>query len=696
MLADLKVCTTECKSIKFSMTNQNENTQTPVQYLKGVGPKLAKVLAKINIQTIEDLLYYLPREYEDRTKIKAINALAPGENYLIKGRIMDIQSRTTQSRFSILKVLITDASGSIETVFFNQPFLANLLRRGMFLYLNGKVEYSSFEKGLQFMVKSFEIDNGEALKFIPVYPLTQGLYPKKMRSLVAAALRDHLGSIEEIIPAKIIKSYRLLPVQDAIKRSHFPDDLSQVSPAQRTLVFEEFFVFLIGVYLRKKQVQKSVGFKFNVEKDKIEAFKQTLPFSLTNSQNKVLLEIIHDLSQPHPMNRLLQGDVGCGKTVVAAIAALIAHQNNFATAIMAPTEILAQQHFQKIKELLGGMGLNILLLTGSTSKQNTDLGNVDILIGTHALIQGSVLIERLGLVIIDEQHRFGVEQRALLSAKGKNPHILVMTATPIPRSLALTVYGELDHSIINEMPKGRISAQTHFVPEEKRESAYNFIRQKIKENQQVFIVCPLVEESEKIDLKAAKETQAHLQVQVFPEYKVALLHGKMKAQEKERIMQDFKDNKIQILVSTTVIEVGIDIPNATILMLEHAERFGLSQMHQLRGRIGRGDKPSYFFMIGNPKSNDARQRVKAMLDSNDGFKIAEIDLKLRGPGDLFGLRQSGLPNFRVADIIRDENTLNEAREAAMNLILEDVSCARNIWNSKKQKIKSPVAGKTLN
>ncbi len=678
------------------MTNRLE---TPVQYLKGVGPKVAKLLKKLGIGTIEDLIYFFPRDYEDRTEIRPVAKLTPSEHEIIRGEVIRIEHQITRNRFSILKLIISDRSGSIQAVWFNQPYLAKLFRKGMKLILSGKVEYSSFEKTLQFSVRDFEIDTGANLKIVPYYSLTEGLYPKKMRAIVGTALENCLGEITDGLPDEIKDKYGLCEVQDAIYKLHFPGSLSDVAPARRRLAFDDFFVFQLGLGLRRSRVKAAKGISFKVDEQIINNFLKTLPFELTSAQKRVLDEILEDMQSARPMSRLLQGDVGSGKTIVATLASLIAINNNFQVAIMAPTEILAQQHYTKLTKLLKGSKVKVGLLTSSTNKGHKTKNQrlkTDLFVGTHALIQEGVKFEKLGLVVIDEQHRFGVLQRAKLVKKGMNPDILVMTATPIPRSLALTLYGDLDRSVIDEMPPGRTPVKTHFVPENKREGAYDFMRQRVREGRQIFVVCPLVEESEKVDLKAAMDEAERLQKEIFPEFKVGLMHGRLKGEEKDRIMKAFKSGKIHILVSTTVIEVGIDIPNATVMVVEHAERFGLSQLHQLRGRIGRGAEQSYCFLIADAKSLDAKTRIKAMLDSTDGFHIAEVDLRLRGPGDFYGIRQSGLPNFRVADIIRDEKILREARKAAFELIAEDQDRARYIWDSQRKKIEGTLTSATLN
>jgi len=670
---------------------------TPVQYLKGVGPKVAKLLKRLGVETIEDLIYFFPRGYEDRTNIRPIGTLQPADLEVIRGEVISVHHQLTRNRFSVLKAVISDRSGSIQAVWFNQPFLEKVLRKGMKLYVSGKVEISSFEGVMQMAVRDFDVDTGVNPRIIPLYPLTEGLYPKKLRSIVESALRGHLEEIEEWLPEPFRDKYKLGELRSSISDLHFPEKMEKVEPARRRLAFDDFFVFQLGLGLRRKMVKSKKGIVFKTEEKLVNDFRASLPFELTAAQDRVLSEILADMQGPHPMNRLLQGDVGSGKTVVAAIAALVAIRNGYQAAIMAPTEILAQQHHEKMQKIL--KDIEIGLLTSSTAKKRgaRDEGRgTDLFIGTHALIQEKVNFERLGLVIIDEQHRFGVLQRAKLVKKGLTPDVLVMTATPIPRSLALTLYGELDRSVIDEMPPGRTPVKTHFVSENKRKGAYEFMRERVREGRQVFVVCPLVEESEKVDLKAAMDEAERLQKDIFPELRVGLMHGRLKSDEKEAIMRDFKGGKIHILVSTTVIEVGIDIPNATVMVVEHAERFGLSQLHQLRGRIGRGGEQSYCFLVADARTPEARARIKAMIDSSDGFKIAEVDLRLRGPGDFYGTRQSGLPNFRVADIIRDEKILREARTAAFGLIAEDVDSARNIWQSQGKKAKGSVAGAALN
>lgn len=657
----------------------NVKLDTPVQYVKGVGPKLAKLFAKLGVKTVEDLLYFFPRDYEDRRKIKPIKELKPYEMVLIRGKIVNISHQLTKGRFSILKLRLEDPSGSISAVWFNQPYLMKLFQPGMRLIVSGKVEIDTFAGGIQLQVRDFEIDSGEPLGIVPVYPLTEGLYPKRLRKIIKQALSKYLKYIKDPIPSPIQRSYRLLNLRSAIQNLHFPSDLKLIEGARSRLVFDDFFVFQLGLGLRRQEVKEEKGIAFKLEGNLLDEFIKKLPFTLTSAQQRVIEEIKADMQSDRPMNRLLQGDVGSGKTIVATIASLIAIQNGYQVAFMAPTEILAQQHYNKIIRLLEHQNIRIRLLTGTTQRKKRieEIGKWELVIGTHALIEEKIRFQKLGLVIIDEQHRFGVLQRHRLRQKGYNPDILFMTATPIPRSLAFTLYGDLDRSIIDEMPPGRTPIKTYYVPETERKNAYEFMRKQINEGRQVFIVCPLVEESEKVDLKAAMDEAERLQKDIFPEFKVGLMHGRLSGEEKDKIMERFKSGKIHILVSTTVIEVGIDIPNATVMVIEHAERFGLSQLHQLRGRIGRGAEQSYCFLIADAKTTEAKTRIKAMLDSTDGFHIAEVDLRLRGPGDFYGVRQSGLPNFRVADIIRDEKILRIARQAAFDLLKSDPKLDNN-------------------
>ena len=668
----------------------NPPLQTPVQFVKGVGPKLANVFARLGVRTVEDLLYFIPREWEDRTALQPIVRLRQGEVAVVRGEISRVEHQQTRGRFSILKVYLTDKTATIQAVFFNQPFLQRIFRRGMTLIVSGRVEFSKYDGLLQLLTRDYEIDTGEVLKIVPKYSLTEGLYPKKLRSVIKTVLDKYLMEIKDV------------RARGAIKTLHQPDQVAGIEPARAYLAYSELFIFQLGLLLHRKQLKEELtGRVFELEEAAVAEFKSKLNFQLTGAQERVLAEIYDDLKSGRPMNRLLQGDVGSGKTVVAALAALIAVRNGCQAAILAPTEILANQHYAKLTKLFAPFNLKIELLTGATvtDKLRETIPEQDIIIGTHALIETKIKFRDLGLVVIDEQHRFGVHQRAALTRKGVAPHLLVMTATPIPRSLALTLYGDLDRSVIDELPPGRVPIRSYYVPEAKRAGANDFIREQLKAGRQAYIVCPLVEESDELDLKAAADEAARLQKDIFPEFRVGLLHGRMKSEAKAKVMTNFLEGKIQLLVSTTVIEVGIDVPNATLMVIEHAERFGLSQLHQLRGRIGRGSVESYCFLVGSPKTAEAKARIKAMIETTDGFAIAEADLRLRGPGEMFGARQSGLPNFRVADIIRDEQLLQQARAAALELIEKDPKSARDRWESQRylfENAQNKLGDKTLN
>jgi len=666
--------------------------QTQIRYQKGVGPKLASILSKIGIETVEDLIYYFPREYEDRRDPVQVSRLELGKDALIKVEIVKVSASRTKRNFSITKGTVKDASGSIKAIWFNQPFLIRVLKPGTPIYMYGKLERDPYSGEVMFNPRDYEIisssNSGDLI--VPKYPLTEGITQRMLRRIIKLALNEGLKNVHDPMPDPIKEKFKLEELQWSILMLHFPSDLKLVESARRRIAFDELLRFQMGLIYNRKKADEGKGISFGIEGGLINKFKSKLPFEFTGAQKRVLDEILSDMKSSKVMNRLLQGDVGCGKTVVALYAMVAAVQNGYQAAIMAPTEILAGQHFAKIKSLVDDIGIEVCLLTGSkkdtrkeTLKKLKD-GIPLIIVGTHALIEGTVEFSRLGLVVIDEQHRFGVEQRMELREKGKNLDLLVMTATPIPRTLALTLYGDLDRSVIDEMPPGRTKIITRYVSENERAKLYEFIRGQIKLGRQCYVVCPLVEESEKLDLKAAEE-EVKLLKKVFPEYNVGLIHGRMKGELKGKVMSEFLDTSIKILVSTTVIEVGIDVPNSTIMVIEHCQRFGLSQLHQLRGRIGRGSEQSYCFLVGEASSGSAKARIDAMLKTTDGFKIAEADLKLRGPGEFFGARQWGLPNFRAADIIRDEDIIREARSAATMLLQSKVSLQDfgvKFWGSK--------------
>jgi ATP-dependent DNA helicase RecG len=670
---------------------------TALQYLKGVGPRRAADLQRVGLHTVEDLLYRFPIRYEDRGRFQPIAALRPGHTASIIGEVISSGVRPTRRPgFRIFELLVRDDTGSIRAIFFNQPFLADIFHPRQRVILFGRLELTP--QGLQLQNPQYEVlrhdtaaepaagesPDEETLhtgRIVPVYEKIGTLTAKVQRVLVRDALMQVPGALSDPIPASIRARLQLADRRAALVHVHFPPegaDLDELNgfrtPAQRRLIFEEFFLFQLGLILRKRQAaaeQKPRAVRIT---DEIrDAVRRALPFRLTADQKKAIAEIVADMQRLTPMNRLLQGDVGSGKTIVALMAAIVAMENGFQVAFMAPTEILAEQHFITIRKLLESSRFRMTLLTGSTparqrreAQAELSAGSLHLVVGTHALVEDPVAFRELGLVIIDEQHRFGVMQRATLRAKGVHPDVLVMTATPIPRTLALTTYGDLDVSIMREMPPGRQPIKTVAKPESRREEIYAFVREELDAGRQAYVIYPLVEESEKVDLKAATEMADHLAQDVFQAYRVALLHGRMKADAKERIMAAFGRGEIDLLVSTTVVEVGVDVANASVMLVEHAERFGLSQLHQLRGRVGRGAHPSFCILLyQSPLTDQGRERLKALTDTTDGFVIAERDLQQRGPGDFFGTRQSGMPTLRVGDLLRDHALMEEARREAI-------------------------------
>lgn len=675
-----------------------EELRTPVQYLKGVGPKLAARLASRDIHTIEDLLYFLPKNYEDRRRFTAIRDLRLGETAVVKGEVI-LSGPVQFKRRRVFEALISDGTGilALKWFHFRETLLRDLFRPGKTVIVSGPV--SRFGGRFEMVHPEVEDPEDPSLelhigRILPLYPTIEGVSPKVIRKIVRRAVEEHAEKLTSFIPHEILRRRRLLPLSEAVKALHFPPENADLqalagerSLYHKSLAFDEFFFLELALGLRRSQVKQASGIAFNTDSDLAKAFLAKLPFKLTRAQERALQEIKRDMSRPVPMNRLLQGDVGCGKTVVAFVAALIAIDNGYQVALMAPTEILAEQHYTSFRELCGLAGIEATLLTGGLPpsrkreiKQALALGHVQLVIGTHALFQGDVEFQRLGLVIIDEQHRFGVLQRAALreKAKGVSPDTLVMTATPIPRTLALTVYGDLDVSIIDELPAGRKPVKTELFSAHSRGVVYEKVRTEIYKGHRAYVVLPLIEESEKLDLLSATEMAEQLQKEVFPEYEVGLLHGRMSPVEKERVMRAFKRGDIQILVSTTVIEVGVDVPEATVMVIEHAERFGLSQLHQLRGRVGRSERQSYCFLVAHEVSpgSEAWQRLKVLTETNDGFRIAEEDLKIRGPGEFLGTRQHGYLEFRRADMIRDYDMLLAAREEAFRILEEDPALAK--------------------
>ncbi|MBP1710397.1 MAG: ATP-dependent helicase RecG [Deltaproteobacteria bacterium] len=656
------------------LKTSSEKLSMPVQYLKGVGPKMATRFQAKKISTVEDLLYFLPRTYEDRREIRRINKLETGKIQTIIAVVVLSEFKYYGKR-RILEVTVSDNTANLTVKWFKgrMSYLTGIFKKGVRAIFTGPVtpNYS----GKTMIHPEYEIledDDDENLlnfkRIVPVYSETEGLHQKYIRKVMYGALEQYSRYIASPIPSAICNKRNLLNIHEAMLAVHFPGNEEQIQPfidahseAHRRLIYDEFFFFQLGMAVKKSGRILDKGISFRLEGRLLDRFYASLPFSLTAAQQRVIAEIQKDLQSATSMHRLLQGDVGSGKTLVAMAAMITVCENACQAALMAPTEILARQHYNTLAAWAEPIGLRVVLLTGSMANaaRNEILaqiasGRADIIIGTHALIQESVDFKKLGLAVIDEQHRFGVMQRALLRSKGIQADVLVMTATPIPRTLAMTVYGDLDVSVIDEMPPGKKPVRTVLMGESRRQAVYDAIRKEIAKGHQAFIVYPLVEQSENLDLKDATKMADHLQKDIFTDCRVGLIHGKMKDQEKESVMKDFQDNKIAILVATTVIEVGIDVPHASLMVIEHAERFGLSQLHQLRGR-----------------SADARKRLKVMEKTTDGFALAEEDLVIRGPGDFLGTRQSGLPDFRIASIIRDARILNDAKEDAFALVARD-------------------------
>ncbi|OOP56503.1 MAG: ATP-dependent DNA helicase RecG [Candidatus Brocadia carolinensis] len=668
----------DTKSI--TKTSSSSALHQSVQYLKGVGPRKAEIFGKLGVHTIRDMLFYFPRDYKDRTRIQKISDAVIGAEITIQGKVLGVQARMARSRKNVLEVFVGDGTGSIAATWFNQPFLTNKFHVGDRVFLHGKV---GAYKYLQLLSPEYEIvqddeANAKEGSIVPVYPLTEHMSQTHFRKIMKEAVHLFAAGIDEIFPQEIIRKNQLLPINDAIVNIHFPETFESLKHARFRLVYDELFTLELAMALRKRGIKEETGISFKVGANVDSHIRKLIPFTLTNAQERVIQEITGDMRSNKPMNRLLQGDVGSGKTVVAIYAILAAIANGYQTAFMAPTEILAKQHFHTMQRYLARSHVRTHLLTGDTNlrqKKNSleqiKTGQVDLIVGTHALIEETVQFHQLGLVVIDEQHKFGVVQRLKLKKKGVCPDVLIMTATPIPRTLSLTLFGDLDFSLLDEMPPGRTPAKTIWVTQDRENQAYDFIKGEIAKGRQAFIVYPLVEDSESFDLKSAVTEAKRLQSEVFPSHQVGLLHGQMKSSEKDKVMVDFKEKKYDILVSTVIIEVGIDIPNATVMVIVHAERFGLSQLHQLRGRIGRGSEQSYCLLFGNPNSSVSNERLKIMTSTCDGFKIAEMDFRLRGPGEFFGTRQHGLPELRISDLIKDFPILKKAHSDAFELVSND-------------------------
>ncbi len=669
------------------------SASSEVKYLKGVGPARAEVLASKGIFTVQDLLYYAPFRYEDRSRLVRIRDLIPGQSVTVEAKVLTCGlTRTRRGKF-IFDLAAADPTGLLRCKWFNAVYLERqkVFRPGQRVFFYGKVERDRFGTGNLLIIQpQFEIvnesggaDSLDVARVVPIYESLGVLGPRVLRRLIAGALEALGEQIPDPLPASVRRRNNLMDCAPALRGTHFPEDAGRIeelarfrTPAQVRLIFEEFFHVGAGLSLRRRKTKAAPGIGFQVRPGVREAIKKILPFHPTAAQKRVLKEIVDDMRAPRPMNRLLQGDVGAGKTIVAVQAALVALENGYQVALMAPTEILATQHYLYIKDLLAPLPYDVdLLISARKAAEKRELkrriadGTAQLVVGTHALIESDVDFARLGLVVVDEQHRFGVMQRYRLIRKGTAPDVLVMTATPIPRTLALTLYGDLDFSVLDELPPRRSPIATRVIAERERVEAYEFIREKVRRGEQAYVVYPVIEESSTPDLRTAVRMYEHLSRVVFPEFRVALLHGRLPSDQKEGVMHDFKQGRAQILVSTTVIEVGVDVPNATVMLVEHADRFGLAQLHQLRGRIGRGSVRSHCLLLAGEAPNEiAEERLRTMAETTDGFRIAEIDLKLRGPGEFFGTRQWGIPTFRIAHLLRDEEILEWAKREASEFV----------------------------
>ena len=678
---------------------------TPLQYLKGVGPHRAKLLERKGLISVDDALFHLPMRHEDRTRFTPLLAIRPGETVTCSGVVTGISPPPSGRRRQPLVILLRDESGYGTATVWGRPWVARAVQRGQRMIVHGRG--ARYKDKITLQVQEWETVDAAADEpihagaLVPVYSSTEGLPQQALRSLLWRLVEAHAHEIEETLPEAVRARRRLLPLAEAVRGAHFPASESARAAAVRRLAFDDFLLLQLGLAILRSRTTRQRGVSMRPRGELIARLRASLPFSLTAAQERVWDDIRRDMAAPYPMHRLLQGDVGSGKTVVAALAVCAAVEAGYQAAVMAPTEILAEQHLATFRRLLEPLGIGVTLLTSGLKARERAArraaiaaGEIGCVIGTHALVQEPVQFKRLGLAVVDEQHRFGVHQRARLKGKGERPDVLVMTATPIPRTLALTLYGDLDVSVLDELPPGRKPVLTVARTEGKRPGIYKFLRDQIGEGRQVYVVYPLVEESELIDLKAATDMAHHLQHEVFPDLTVGLLHGRLSSEDKDAIMQSFKAGAIQVLVATTVIEVGIDVPNASVMLIEHAERFGLSQLHQLRGRVGRGPWKSYCILLTSGRLGDeAQRRVEALVETNDGFKIAEVDLQLRGPGEFFGTRQSGLPEFRVADLLRDGAILEEARREAQTIVAEDAELRQTVHRGLRQALLTRWRGK---
>ena len=674
--------------------------------LKGVGEKVGLKLEKLGIRTLKDMIEHYPKEYEDRRKITPIEECQIDESNNILAKVCSQPQVARKGSKILVSFRVKDASGQLMITFFGQPYMKNNFKLGESYLFYGKVKHKYGYHEMDSPEYQKVIDEahlGTVAKITPIYPSTAKLSQKVIRGLIETCLKEVLPSVEDHLPEQIRQQYGLVEKKEALRGIHFPKDSDDFFKARKRLVFEELFMLQLSLYqLKADFAKKLLGIAHKVTPE-LNAFMETLPFELTGAQKRVMREIVHDMKSPYAMNRLVQGDVGSGKTVIAAISLFMAVKDGYQGALMAPTEVLVVQHYEFIKEIMTPFGIEVGLLTGSTTaKQKRELlmalkeGTMQIVVGTHALIEDNVEIPRLGLVITDEQHRFGVRQRLKLTEKGMLPDVMVMTATPIPRTLALILYGDMDISIIDELPPGRQPIKTNAVTSDYHPRIYRFIEKQIEEGRQCYIICPMVEESEKnAELRNVMDYTAYLKEQVFTQIPIAYLHGKMKPKEKNEIMAAFSRGETKILVSTTVIEVGVNVPNSTIILIENAERFGLAQLHQLRGRVGRGKYQSYCILVSDSKNKVTKKRLQIMEESTDGFVIAETDLKLRGPGEFFGTKQHGLPEMKIANLYTDAKVLKEVQGCVGHLLKMDPSLSHQENQELLNEMEARLAAESL-
>ena len=662
----------------------------PVTIIKGVGEKIAPTLAKLDLHTVGDLLGHYPRRYEDRSQFIPIGQVCDGQTVLIAGKVTGVENRPTKTRMVITKVTVDDDSPSVASLtWFNQwrmkQTFDKMVGKRIVAYGVAKRGYSAVEivqPEWELLDEGGEENSLSVGRIVPIYALTEGLGEKVLRKIIAQAVEKFAGQVPESLPEVLRQKRDLMPACEAIRNIHFPANQEALDAARKRLVYEEFIALQLLLAGRKQAGRTAEGIVFPDTNGPLVKFADVLPFTMTAAQKRVTQEIARDMQSPHAMNRLVQGDVGSGKTAVALAAMAIAHENGYQAALMAPTEILAEQHYKNVQNTLQKLNIRVDLLTGSLPakeksavRARVESGETGVVVGTHALIQDSVSFAKLGLVVIDEQHRFGVMQRAALSGKGNTPDVLVMTATPIPRTLTLTVYGDLDVSIIDELPPGRKPITTHWKRGTNKKTVYAGVKSLLKQGRQAYVVCSLVEESEKLQARAAVALAEQLAGE-FAEFSVGLLHGQMPPTEKDDVMQRFRANEVQLLVATTVIEVGVDVPNAVVMIIEDADRFGLAQLHQLRGRVGRGQHESFCVLLADPATPDGQTRMRVLCETSDGFRIAEEDLCLRGPGEFYGVRQSGIAGLKIADVLRDRDLLTEARDDAFAVIADDPKLAK--------------------